>query len=172
MTANNEPRIYVACVSAYAAGKLHGAWIDAAQDADDIHADIDAMLKESPMPDAEEWDIHDYENFGFALDTADLEKISEIAQAIEEHGQAFGLFAGYVGEEWATVESFDEAYCGEYDSEEDYAYEIVHECYDIDRKMGGLASYFDYKSFAKDLFISDNWGEKDDCGNFHVFRRI
>jgi len=58
------PRIYVACLAAYNAGRLHGRWIDAAQDAADIQAEVRKMLAASPQADAEEWAIHDYEGFG------------------------------------------------------------------------------------------------------------
>ena len=34
------PSIYVACLASYSNGVLRGAWIDAAQDADAIHAEI------------------------------------------------------------------------------------------------------------------------------------
>jgi antirestriction protein len=50
-----SPKIYVACLAAYNNGKLHGKWIDAAQDADDIQSEVDDMLKTSPEPGAEEW---------------------------------------------------------------------------------------------------------------------
>jgi len=59
-----EIRIYVACLAAYNNGKLHGAWIDATQDIDDIQCQINQMLADSPEPDAEEYAIHDYEEFG------------------------------------------------------------------------------------------------------------
>lgn len=45
-----SPRIYVADLSAYNAGNLHGRWINADQDADDIRAEIAEMLRESPCP--------------------------------------------------------------------------------------------------------------------------
>jgi len=57
MNATETPRIYVACLAAYNSGRLHGRWIDAAQDAEDIKAQIAEMLKESPEPGAEEWAI-------------------------------------------------------------------------------------------------------------------
>jgi antirestriction protein len=50
MNTTDTPRIYVACLASYNAGTLHGAWIDAAQDADDITAAIAKMLRESPCP--------------------------------------------------------------------------------------------------------------------------
>src|SRR5436189_4774564 len=58
------PRIYAATLSDYNAGRLHGAWIDADQDPEELQAEIDAMLAKSAEPVAEEWAIHDYEGFG------------------------------------------------------------------------------------------------------------
>ncbi|WP_435656012.1 antirestriction protein ArdA [Brucella pituitosa] len=42
-------RIYVACLTAYNDGYLHGAWIDADQDPDQIKDEIAAMLVRSPV---------------------------------------------------------------------------------------------------------------------------
>ena len=71
---------------------------------------------------------------------------------------------GGLGKE--DIESFQDAYMGKYDSEEDYAYQLINECYDIEKMMGSLSSYFDYAAAARDLFISDYYYE-----NGHVFRR-
>ena len=59
----DTPRIYVACLAAYNNGHLHGRWIDANQDPDAIQVEISAMLAASPIADAEEWAIHDYEGY-------------------------------------------------------------------------------------------------------------
>ena len=40
-----------------------------------------------------------------------------------------------------SLDNFEEAYCGEWDSEEDFARHIVEECYDIERMMDSLANY-------------------------------
>jgi antirestriction protein len=45
-----ERRIYAACLASYNNGRLHGAWIDADQGADEINAEINKMLKASPYP--------------------------------------------------------------------------------------------------------------------------
>lgn len=42
-------QIYVACLSAYNNGYLHGAWIDATQDENDILTEIQTMLAASPV---------------------------------------------------------------------------------------------------------------------------
>ena len=60
--------------------------------------------------------------------------------------------------EWFRPEDLDnmpDAYAGVYDSEEDFAREIVSDCYDIEQMMGNLADYFDYEAFARDLFMGD-----------------
>lgn len=59
-----QPRIYVACLAAYNYGILHGAWIDADQEPWALWDEVAAMLRASPLADAEEWAIHDYEGFG------------------------------------------------------------------------------------------------------------
>jgi len=64
------------------------------------------------------------------------------------------------------IEKFREAYMGQWDSERAFAIHIIDECYDIERMMGSLSSYFDYDSFARDLFISD-YAMGD---HHHVFR--
>lgn len=49
-TATDSPRIYVACLASYNNGVLHGAWIDADKDADDIQEDVNEMLRASRFP--------------------------------------------------------------------------------------------------------------------------
>ena len=60
------------------------------------------------------------------------------------------------------ISSFEDEYQGEYKDEEDYAYEIVEECYDLPEFA---KTYFDYSAFARDLFITDYWMD-----NGFVFR--
>ena len=52
-----------------------------------------------------------------------------------------------------SLDNFEEAYCGEWDSEEDFARHIIIECYDIERSMWNLARYFDYEAFGRELFM-------------------
>lgn len=56
---SEEIRIYVADLAACHNGKLHGVWIDATQELDDIRDQINVMLAESPEEFAEEYAIHD-----------------------------------------------------------------------------------------------------------------
>jgi len=44
ITATATARIYVACLASYNSGILHGEWIDASDDPEEMQASIDAML--------------------------------------------------------------------------------------------------------------------------------
>lgn len=83
------PRIYVVCLATYNAGGLHGEWIDADQDIDQLWSKINGMLAASPEENAEEWAIHDFEGFGsFSLNEYEgIESVQEMAVFIGEHGE-------------------------------------------------------------------------------------
>ena len=88
MTKTTTPKIYVADLAAYNAGKLRGVWIDAAQEPDQIKAEVQAMLAESLEPLADEHAIHDTDGFEgvFISEWANFEDVHQIALLIEEHG--------------------------------------------------------------------------------------
>lgn len=43
----HTPRIYVACLASYNNGRMHGEWIDATADADEMQAEVDRILREA-----------------------------------------------------------------------------------------------------------------------------
>lgn len=167
-----EPRIYVACLAAYVNGKLYGKWIDADQDPDDIFKEIVEMLKKSPEPDAEEWTIHDYDEFG-GFEPKELETIKDVAtmaRLTAEHGEAIGLL--YMNDQYDLDEletRFEDAYEGHWDSEIEYAENLFDEIY-LSDVPENIQCYIDYKSIANDLFCSDCFSSNADDGGVHVFR--
>ncbi|MHC4399439.1 MAG: antirestriction protein ArdA [Planctomycetota bacterium] len=163
-TTTDTPRVYVACLASYNAGILHGAWIDAT-DADAIREAIQEMLKRSPCPGAEEYAIHDYEGFGNIRlsEWEDIDRVAELGALIDEHGAAFAAYANHVGVDYATEESFQDAYCGEWDSEEAYAENLFDELY-LHEVPEHIQHYIDYEAFARDLFINDYFSVESDSG--------
>ena len=157
-----RPRIYVASLSDYNDGRLHGQWIDADQTAEALLEEISEMLAGSPMPIAEEWAIHDYEGFGkLALSEYEaVETISRLGQGIAEHGQAFAAWAAYMGTSSEVLEGFEDAYLGEWESVEAYAESVVDDlglADQLERVVPrGLAPYvsIDYEAMARDLEMS------------------
>lgn len=169
----DTPRIYVASLSDYNAGRLHGVWIDLDETttADDIHGAVQEMLAKSPEPIAEEWAIHDYERFGaIHLDEYEsLETVSALGAAIAEHGDAFAAWAGGYSYRKDNPENFENAYMGHYRSREDYAAEFAESCgyiSDCEKSNNPLCRYIDWEAYANDLFMDLEDAPASDGGIF------
>lgn len=169
-----EPRIYAASLADYNNGNLHGRWIDANQDPDDLHVAIADMLSTSKIPGAEEWAIHDYEGFGsFRLSEYEsIETVARIARGIADHGTVFAHWVDHVGTtDTDSLDHFDEHYLGTWDSLSDYAEQLLDDLgVDLDHLVPGWLSPYvtiDYEQLghdmAADLYVSEDGSET------HVF---
>jgi antirestriction protein len=155
------PRIYVASLADYNAGILHGAWIDAAQEPDEIQVAVREMLEQSPTGHAEEFAIHDYEHFGAyrPAEYDSLDWISRIARGMAEHGSAFSAWAEHCRYHTEDLDRFDDAYLGEWGSLTEYAEELLDDLGYLDlseRVPEAIAPYVevDVEGFARDLELS------------------
>jgi antirestriction protein len=123
-----ETKIYVASLSDYNAGRLHGVWIDVdGLDVDDIQDEVNKMLAASREPVAEEWAIHDHEGLGDISESTSFERVAELAALVQEHGDAFIAYDDHIGGT-ATGESFTDAFFGEYDNEAAFAEDYAEQC--------------------------------------------
>ncbi len=150
-----EPKIYVACLAAYNNGILHCDWIDANQDPDDLRDAVNIILATSPIPQADEWAIHDYDDFGgvFITESMGLTEASTLAAFVVTHGElGAAVLAEANGDLDEAERMLDERYHGEFDSEENFAISLAEETMEI---PDHLSFYIDYKSMARDLFIND-----------------
>lgn len=158
LSVETDLRIYVASLSDYNAGILHGAWVDVT-DADTMREQIAAMLKESPSASeecpAEEWAIHDFDGFGsLRLDESeDLDKLCEIAKAYEEHGEPLLAWLGYCRSN--EVEDFAEKYQGEWASLAEYVEEYHDDCGATKEIPEAFKNYIDWESMAHDWDLND-----------------
>ena len=153
-TESNEIQIYVADLAAYNCGVLHGRWIDATQGADGIREEIKEMLAQTPLKHeiAEEFAIHDQNGFG-SLELHEyesIETVAEYAEFIEEHGKLGSMLLVEFDIEEATAMMRDR-YLGEYGSVEDYAIQLLDDCYEIPKYLEG---YIDYQGYARDLQLN------------------
>ena len=172
-TTTTEPRIYVACLASYNAGRLVGEWIDAG-DADSMREDVAAMLAASPIPNAEEFAIHDHEGFGPVElgEYESLEKVAELAAGINEHGEAFAAFAANEGLEYLDAERFEDAYCGEYGSLADYAANLAEELGQLEEIPEMFRYRIDWDGIGHDLDCEGYWTAAAGLGAVHVFRPV
>lgn len=144
-------RIYVADLAAYNNGKLHGVWVDACGELDEIWEAVNAMLKASPEDMAEEYAIHDYEGFGSIRlsEYEGLESAREKALFIEEHGE----LGAAVLEHWCedledAAKALEDSYSGVYESLADYAQQLTEDTSEV---PAHLEFYVDYEKMGRDM---------------------
>jgi antirestriction protein len=131
-----QPAIWVGSLSDYNAGVLHGMWIDAYQEPEDLQAHVHWILRTSPTARqegvvAEEYGIFDHEGFGGMRISEHelLETVSKLANGVAEHGEAFAAWAEYLGaDDMDYVErTFEEAYQGTWESMQAYVENYLEE---------------------------------------------
>jgi antirestriction protein len=172
----NSPRIYISSLADYNAGKLHGRWIDCDDGEQHIWDEIENMLSESTEFIAEDWAIHDYENWG-SIKIPENENISWLAETAElimndNYDHAYAAYVSNLGQEDATPEGFQDDYCGTATSEEDFAYGYWEDCgYLAALKEAGISEhYIDWSAVTRDMFISDIFSCNNPDGGIFVFR--
>jgi len=149
----NEIRIYVADLAAYNSGHLHGVWIDATLDTDDMQDQINAMLAASPVEDAEEYAIHDHEGFdGYDLgEYAGIETAHAVALFLKEYPDFGGALLNHFGDIEDAKRAAAENYCGCHQSLADYAQELTEDTTEI---PDSLRNYIDYEAMGRDMEMS------------------
>lgn len=147
-----KPSIYVADLAAYNNGYLHGVWIDATQELDNIWDQVKEMLKASPVgKEAEEWAIHDYMGFEgvYISEHQCFETARELALFVEERGElgakVLDQFGGDIEQAGRALE---ESYAGEYKNLADFAEELTTDTSEVPQH---LEYYIDYEAMGRDL---------------------
>lgn len=167
------PQIYVACLSTYTAGRLHGEWIDANTDAEQMHADILTMLARSPEPDAEEWAIHDTDGFDgvHISEHESLDKVAAIAELLQHYpGAVVSAFLDDWGDRGADemVSTFTDAYGGHWTSLHAFADEVLISD-DVKDAIGDeLYGYLDLEGYARDRELNRAFSTVEVPDGVHV----
>ncbi len=171
-----KPRIYVASLADYNAGRLIGKWIDATQEAQAIHEEIAELLKQSQEPIAEEWAIHDYEGFsGVDIgEYSDIESVAEAATLVVEHGPVFAKLVDHLGglSQIAEAKRYMEDGChGVYDKLEHYVMELVEDCYSdcLQNLPDFIRLNIDYEGIARDMELGGDVFTIEHDHKVHVF---
>jgi|SRR3989344_291052 len=116
----------------------------------------------------EEWFVTDYEEFVNLGEYPSLEKIEKAVKLSKQYDwESVAAYYGMNG----SLDDFEDAYNGIFDSEEDFAYSIAHDIYSKE-DLGQLEIYIDWEKYARDLFINDYFGCDLRDGKVVVFRRV
>lgn len=155
---SDSPALYCGTYGKYNSGNLRGMWVDLST-FDSYEEFINFCKAIHAGEEDPELMYQDYENmpgslYHESMGEAEFDNIMKYCELCDDYGvDAVDDFL-----EWDSTEDLDrmhDAYVGVYYSEEDFAREIVSDCYDLDNRMGSLACYFDYEAFARDLFMCD-----------------
>ena len=155
---SDSPALYCGTYGKYNSGNLSGMWVNVST-FDDYEDFVNFCLAIHADEEDPEIMYQDFENmpdslYHESMGEEGFNKIAEYCELCDEYSvDAVDDFL-----EWDSTEDLDnmhDAYVGVYDSREDFAREIVNDCYDLENMMGNLACYFDYEAFARDLFMGD-----------------
>lgn len=146
-TNTNKNRIYIACLASYNAGYLHGAWIEC-NDLETLEKGRDQVIKTSPVPDAEEWAIHDYE---LPFEISEYEFFTTIIEIIEfingSHNSDLAIAIYNDCKDLGEAQDMIEKYEGSFDSVKDYGEHYAENCMNIPEN---LSYYIDYEKLGRD----------------------
>nr|DAH40120.1 MAG TPA: antirestriction protein [Caudoviricetes sp.] len=155
---SDSPALYCGTYGKYNAGNLRGMWVNLSTF--DNYEDFEAFCIAIHADEADpEIMYQDFANMPRSLyhESMGEEGFNNIMKYCELCDD-YSVSAVDDFLEWGTPEDLDnmpDAYVGVYDSPEEFAEEMVNDCYNLEKMMGNLANYFDYEAFARDLFISD-----------------
>jgi len=168
--------------TAYNNGELHGDWVDAAVESEELVRSAQEILSRSPEPDAEEWAIFDFDEFGsYRVEQYDpLEHVARIARGIKEHGHAFAAWAELHDGDEAMLAGFEDAFLGEYESLEAWGREVLDELNLVGfLRMGAIPEairpylHIDYEGWARDAELGgDVYIERVPGGGIYVFSTL
>ena len=159
----SQAAIYVGTYGKYNAGSLFGKWFDLSDfaDKDEFLEACAELHKDESDP---EFMFQDRENIPEELVSerggSDIffELRDKVENMDEDTQEAFSAWLDYESRDLSKVDAddlvrkFSDEYIGKYDEEEDYAREVIEQCYDL---SDFVLNYFDYAAFAHDLFCSD-----------------
>ena len=159
----SQAAIYVGTYAKYNAGSLFGKWFNLS-DFTDKDEFMEACKKLHKDEDDPEFMFQDRENIPEELVSESWisEKFFELRDKVEDmdatEQEAFTIWLDYESRDLSKddaddlVKKFKDDYIGKYDEEEDYAREVVEQCYEV---SDFVLNYFDYAAFARDLFNGD-----------------
>jgi antirestriction protein len=148
MTTTTDSRVYVSTFARYNSGSLFGAWIDLdGHDSDSFHAACLELHKSEFDP---ELMFQDFEGFPRSLySECSLSPVLwdwlDASESDREVWQAYAEALGYPLDE-TTLEQAQDAFCGEFDSVEDFAEQTCEDCENLSSVPDYLRACIDWKA--------------------------
>ncbi|CAM2854218.1 antirestriction protein ArdA [Chryseobacterium flavum] len=162
----SEASVYVGTYHKYNEGSIFGKWLNLSDytDKEEFYTACKELHNDEEDP---EFMFQDYENIPEGL-ISEYGMSNNIFQVIEAFGnmdenqkEPFLIWCNNGHHSLSDediddlISAFESDYIGEYNTEEDFAYEQVEEM-----NLPDFAKrYFDYEAYARDLFLGDYWSD-------------
>ena len=160
-----EPKIYVGTYAKYNNGSIDGKWITLS-DYNTYEEFVDACRELHSDEKDPEFMVQDYENFpekwyheGGLPTEEEFDKINEYYMMDDSEKDAYAAYVSYTDND--SIDDFHDAYQGQFNSAEDFAYHIVDSMGWDSLGKENLDMYFDYDSFGRDLMYDFHIGDPD-----------
>jgi len=169
-------KLYITDLSAYNNGFLVGEWITLPLSGKELYLAIQSILSEGEHlcqsnSSHEEIFITDYEWVGLELFNVgeydsvwdvndDVGKLSELSP-LQQKAVAFLLGEQLTYEVDDAIRKADDVTVHENQSLENVAYELLHECYNLDSLPPIIANHIDYEGVARELDYDGTYWEID-----------
>lgn len=161
---SGSPSIYCGTYRKYNDGNLFGMWIDLTS-----FYDYDEFIEFCERLHADEADpelmFQDYECFPRSwycescMGEELFDKIKEYADLDKDERDAFDAYVNCTGDE--SVEDFKEKYVGHYTCPEDFAEQLITDCYDLSDLPDIIHYCIDWKAVWRNLETSGDYSEQD-----------
>jgi antirestriction protein len=174
--------VWAGALSAYNSGILHGEWLQADVEPEELWDGVHRVLQTSPQPNEEEFGIFDHEGFqGIHLgEFESVERVTTLARLVAEHGEAFACW--YNNDPSVELdeaeEQFAEAYMGAFDNQgelsahvEDFMCieETMQEAYGVLPNWMAVYVKFDVEGFIRDLNYNGDVFTVERSGKLYTF---
>ncbi|HSH65533.1 MAG TPA: antirestriction protein ArdA [Bacteroidia bacterium] len=159
-----EARVYVGTYCKYNKGSLYGEWLNLSDysDKDELYKACQELHDDEESPEF----MFQYENIpdGLINESWISDKLFNVLEALKDMDtdllEPFLIWCNNEHKRFADediddlISSFQDDYIGEYNSEDDFAKELI----ELKDNLNEFAKrYFDYKAYARDLFSTDYW---------------
>lgn len=164
-TTTTTPSVWIGCLACYNAGRLVGTWVPGAA--------ADGFTPCQDPTHEEAW-VMDHEGYAGLLtgecSPAEATRLAELLESVPEgNREAFAAWVANDPSAEHTLEAFEDAYAGEWESLADYAEELAHECDTIPDAWP--FSCIDWQRAARELeYGGDVWTAPAKPYGVHVFR--
>lgn len=165
--------VFITDLAAYNAGYLIGQWVMLPCDAEELKQAVDAILEQgSDVCGSErheeyfitDWEWDDYEFMGIG-EYSSVYQLNEQLEPLEGKSDyelkaiSFLLSEGIVSDMDEAIEKADDVVIHHNQSMEDVAYDLLSECYGIDKLPSIISNHIDYEGIGRELEMDGKYYE-------------